>query len=158
MRLLLPYCSLLPVVLAATATSNCTGPAWRCMPPHVYEAQSALLHEIDRENAGSVVKCSDGRKSKCCGDGVCDGPESIASCLEDCPGVTTDATCGEEPHSDRGGRTLTFGVGHRATSAQDCCVRPLGSIPRPLGHTALSLPYCVCADPAVDGSRRASAG
>ena len=35
--------------------------------------------------------------------------------------MTTDATCGEEPHSDRGGRTLTFGVGHRATSAQDCC-------------------------------------
>lgn len=40
---------------------------------------------------------------------------------QDCPGVATDATCGEEPHSDRGGRGLTFGVGHRATSAQDCC-------------------------------------
>merc|ERR550537_1645804 len=46
-------------------------------------------------------------------------------CTEDnlatCPGITTEATCGEEQHSDRGGRGLTFGVGHRADSAQDCC-------------------------------------
>ena len=39
----------------------------------------------------------------------------------DCPGVQTDETCGEEPHSDRAGRGLTFGVNHRATSAQACC-------------------------------------
>ena len=37
-------------------------------------------------------------------------------------------------------------------------VRPLDSTPRSLGDTALSLLHCVCADPTVDGSRRASAG
>ena len=58
-----------------------------------------------------------------CGDGKCLGAEDENNCLADCPGVTTQPMCGEEPHSDRGGRTLTFGVGHRATSAQDCCDR-----------------------------------
>ena len=53
---------------------------------------------------------------------MCDAPkEDINNCLADCPGVQTSDMCGEEPHSDRGGRTLSFGVGHRAKSAQDCC-------------------------------------
>lgn len=71
----------------------------------------------------AVLHCSEEREKHCCGDGVCSGTEDIASCMADCPGVTTAAVCGEEPHSDRGGRTLAFGVGHRATSAQDCCDR-----------------------------------
>jgi hypothetical protein len=41
--------------------------------------------------------------------------------MADCPGVTTHETCGEEPHSDRSGKGLTFGVSYRAGSAQDCC-------------------------------------
>ena len=58
----------------------------------------------------------------CCGDGVCDqSREDEITCMADCPGVTTDATCGEEPHSDRAGKGRTFGVSHRAKSAQDCC-------------------------------------
>ena len=52
---------------------------------------------------------------------MCNGAENIDNCLADCPGVQTTEMCGEEPHSDRGGRTLTFGVSHRAKSAQDCC-------------------------------------
>ncbi|KAL1515008.1 hypothetical protein AB1Y20_004079 [Prymnesium parvum] len=71
--------------------------------------------------ARGVVPCTETRKRKCCGDDVCEGPEDMNNCLADCPGITTDATCGEEPHSDRGGRGLTFGVGFRAASAQDCC-------------------------------------
>jgi len=74
-------------------------------------------------NAHGVVACDESRTSHCCGDGKCNGAETENSCLGDCPGVTTTETCGEEPHSDRGGKTLTFGVGHRATSAQDCCDR-----------------------------------
>ena len=110
------------LVRRSHAASNCTGPLWRCMMPEVLAANMAMIKSIDHENANGVVQCSEvGRKSKCCGDDVCDGPETVANCLADCPGVTTDATCGEEPHSDRGGKTLTFGVGHRATSAQDCC-------------------------------------
>ena len=58
----------------------------------------------------------------CCGDDICDrSREDEITCMADCPGVTTDATCGEEPHSDRAGKGRTFGVSHRAKSAQDCC-------------------------------------
>ena len=35
--------------------------------------------------------------------------------------MTTDDTCGEEPHSDRAGKGLTFGVSHRADSPEACC-------------------------------------
>ena len=68
-----------------------------------------------------VVSCTESITKHCCGDGVCTGAENQENCLGDCPGVTTQPMCGEEPHSDRGGRTLSFGVGHRAKSAQDCC-------------------------------------
>ena len=57
----------------------------------------------------------------CCGDGVCEGAETEITCMADCPGVTTHETCGEEPHSDRGGKGRTFGVSFRAKSAQECC-------------------------------------
>ena len=76
------------------------------------------------DHHGRVVECGDVPRSQhCCGDGVCNGAEDINNCLADCPGVTTTDMCGEEPHSDRGGRTLTFGVGHRTKSAQECCDR-----------------------------------
>lgn len=70
-----------------------------------------------------VSLCTENRTQHCCGDGVCSGAEDQNNCLADCPGVTTDAICGEEPHSDRSGRTLAFGVSHRAASAQQCCDR-----------------------------------
>ena len=54
---------------------------------------------------------------------MCSGPEDAISCPEDCPGVTTAAVCGEEPHSDTGGYAVVFGINHRAASAQDCCDR-----------------------------------
>lgn len=69
----------------------------------------------------AFVKCSESVNKHCCGDSICAGSEDQNNCLEDCPGVTTQPMCGEEPHSDRGGRTLQFGVGHRAGSAQECC-------------------------------------
>ena len=71
--------------------------------------------------AGVTNPCTAAGQSNCCGDGKCSPGESEITCMADCPGVTTDATCGEEPHSDRGGRGRTFGVSHRAKSAQDCC-------------------------------------
>ena len=97
-----------------------------------------------------VVPCNAKHESNCCGDGKCTAPENEITCMgacaapptactgvctvphavlsrcacgtaADCPGVITDETCGEEPHSDRAGKGLTFGVSHRAKSAQDCC-------------------------------------
>ena len=59
--------------------------------------------------------------NNCCGNGKCEGPEDEITCMADCPGVQTTEMCGEEPHSDRAGKGLTFGVSHRAKSAQDCC-------------------------------------
>ena len=44
-----------------------------------------------------------------CGDGVCEPPETVASCFADCPGVTTLAQCGEEPHSDPQGTAVVDG-------------------------------------------------
>ena len=77
-------------------------------------------HHADAKH--HLVMCSEKHSKDCCGDGVCDAfTEDINTCLADCPGVTTKEQCGEEPHTDRGGRTLAFGVGHRAKSAQDCC-------------------------------------
>jgi len=81
-----------------------------------------LLATVVRATAArGVTPCAPGQTKRCCGDGMCNGPEDINTCMADCPGVTTHGSCGEEPHSDRGGKGLTFGVSHRAASAQDCC-------------------------------------
>ncbi|KOO29073.1 hypothetical protein Ctob_009086 [Chrysochromulina tobinii] len=56
-----------------------------------------------------------------CGDGKCERPETMASCLADCPGVTTEAMCGEEPHSDPGGYAVVWGATHTKASASECC-------------------------------------
>eukprot|EP00854_Cymbomonas_tetramitiformis_P016349 gene16350-biopygen16856 len=56
-----------------------------------------------------------------CGDGKCDPPETIDSCSADCPGVTTPATCGEEPHSDPQGNAVVDGRAHKKGSAGECC-------------------------------------
>lgn len=68
-----------------------------------------------------VVECDARRTRRCCGDGVCDGPETISNCFADCPGVTTTTQCDEEPHSDSGGGAVVFGIDHRKASAQECC-------------------------------------
>jgi hypothetical protein len=84
-------------------------------------ANAEFLAAVDADNQASARRCDATVSKDCCGDGVCSGSEDVSNCLADCPGVTTHPTCGEEPHSDRGGRGLTFGVGHRAASAQECC-------------------------------------
>ena len=61
------------------------------------------------------------RRSPVCGDGICEPPETMSSCLADCPGVTTQPQCGEEPHSDPGGFAVVWGAGHKKESAAECC-------------------------------------
>lgn len=61
-----------------------------------------------------------------CGDGRCDydyftSPETMETCMADCPGVTTPAECGEEPHSDPGGHAVTWGASHIKETAAQCC-------------------------------------
>ena len=58
-----------------------------------------------------------------CGDGKCEAPEDASSCGDDCPGVTTPAMCGEEPHSDPGGHAVVWGASHKVESAAECCQR-----------------------------------
>ena len=58
-----------------------------------------------------------------CGDGKCEAPEDPSSCGDDCPGVTTPAMCGEEPHSDPGGHAVVWGASHKVESAAECCQR-----------------------------------
>ena len=85
------------------------------------KSENRRLENEGKMHGKNAVACSETRKHNCCGDGVCSNSEDENTCLADCPGVTTQPQCGEEPHSDRGGRTISFGVGHRAKSAQDCC-------------------------------------
>ena len=58
-----------------------------------------------------------------CGDGRCEPPETSTSCGADCPGVTTPAQCGEEPHSDPGGHAVVWGASHKVATAAECCQR-----------------------------------
>lgn len=58
-----------------------------------------------------------------CGNGICELSETVESCFADCPGVTTPAMCGEEPHSDPGGEAVAWGLSHRTASAAECCER-----------------------------------
>ena len=60
-----------------------------------------------------------------CGDFKCEPPETLASCPSDCPGVTTPAQCGEEPHSDPAGEAVAWGSApeNRVNSAAECCDR-----------------------------------
>ena len=83
----------------------------------------AMVDDFSEINpyAGVPNPCTTPGQQGCCGDGKCEGAESEITCMADCPGVTTDETCGEEPHSDRGGKGRTFGVSHRTASAQECC-------------------------------------
>ena len=84
--------------------------------------------------AARVVPCGVGGRSKnCCGDGACTGPEDIINCLADCPGVTTDAQCGEEQHSDRGGGRNRTIIGLASGAGV------LRSVPRPQGLQQLDV-------------------
>jgi len=56
-----------------------------------------------------------------CGNGLCERGETVATCFADCPGVTTPAQCGEEPHSDPQGMAVVDGRGHHKASAAECC-------------------------------------
>jgi len=57
-----------------------------------------------------------------CGDGSCDAPlETIETCFADCPGASTEPTCGEELHSDPQGNAVVDGRGHHVKSATECC-------------------------------------
>lgn len=86
------------------------------------DSELAMPDSEGRQLYPSVIPaCDQGRTRRCCGDGVCSGPENADNCFADCPGVTTNAICGEEPHSDTGGAAVVFGIKHRKESAQACC-------------------------------------
>ena len=108
----------------AIGLSSALALAWLVAVPNIVEDGGRQLgSEATAGKHRGVSLCTENRTQHCCGDGVCSGAEDQNNCLVDCPGVTTDAICGEEPHSDRSGRTLAFGVSHRAASAQQCCDR-----------------------------------
>ena len=61
---------------------------------------------------------------------------------EHCPPVTTDASCGEVPHSGRDGALITWGLSYRAASAQDCCDKCKTHERRCNSWTFCPLPVC----------------
>jgi hypothetical protein len=111
--------TLIVMLLLASATESRKGHGRRARARLDQAEQAAAANEL----AGVINPCSTAGQAGCCGDGACDrgAGESEINCMADCPGVTTHETCGEEPHSDRGGKGRTFGVSFRASSAQDCC-------------------------------------
>ena len=54
-----------------------------------------LLLAVEARPRG-VIPCTVETTNRCCGDGKCNGPETIENCMADCPGVTTTEQCGEE--------------------------------------------------------------
>ena len=88
---------------------------------HPVEEAPSQPRELSPRADGKVVQCGGRRRSRCCGDARCEGPETVDNCFADCPGVTTEPRCGEEPHSDVGGHAVVFGINHRTESAQACC-------------------------------------
>ena len=110
-RLLIALC-----LLAAAASSSAHAAVASDEP---VQQQRGLAEEAVEQR--TPVSCSKRRRRRCCGDGKCNGPENIVSCPEDCPGVTTQPQCGEEPHSDTGGVAVVFGIKHKTESAQSCC-------------------------------------
>jgi hypothetical protein len=61
------------------------------------------------------VPCSTDRVAMCCGDGVCDGPETLASCAADCDGGDEEEEEEEEEEAGGsrcgGGEVVTIEVG-----------------------------------------------
>ena len=90
---------------------------------HVGALAPPLLLLLHCAPAAAIRPCGPRRQQACCGDGLCGEGETADNCASDCPGVTTAAQCGEEPHSDTGGYAVVFGINHRTASAQECCDR-----------------------------------
>ena len=61
---------------------------------------------------------------------------------KNCPPVTTDASCGEHPHSGRDGAVLTWGLTYRTASAQECCDRCKSHERKCNSWTFCGLPVC----------------
>ena len=116
-----------------------------------------IIGASDASRRRRLVPCDGDRSKRCCGDGICNGPEDAITCMADCPGVTTDDTCGEEPHSDRGGRGLTFGVSHRAASPQDCCDKCKKHSKGCNSGTFCGYPVCWGLDTGISRAREPSA-
>lgn len=47
-------------------------------------ATAVLLSFAQADGLRGVVPCGVERTKRCCGDGICNGPEDIKNCLADC--------------------------------------------------------------------------
>jgi hypothetical protein len=58
-----------------------------CLTYAVVLVPPALLSVVGNVGAGgapTAAECPPGQTSRCCGDGVCDGPETPETCATDC--------------------------------------------------------------------------
>lgn len=107
------------LLLAATLPLGSLAPLLR--PAPAAQSRSGEDALLPRAQEGSARATEQVRVAPVCGDGRCDDGENL-SCA-DCPGISTAAQCGEEPHSDPGGEAVAWGITHRARSAGECCDR-----------------------------------
>ena len=102
-------------------------------------AQLALLvflHLAPVEVLRGPAPCTQAPLAQVCHNGLCH-PDN-----KECPPVTTELSCGEHPHSGRDGVVLTWGLSHRATSAQDCCDKCKHHAKHCNSWTFCGLPVC----------------
>merc|ERR1719387_2028589 len=86
------------------------------------------------------LKCT-GRMSRCCGDGVCDGPETLDNCKQDCNGTNyAGMPAGPPPPPPGFGGPPPFANG----------LGMMGGPPPPLKCTAGQTSHC-CGDGVCDG-------
>ncbi|XRB07830.1 apple domain-containing protein [Pycnococcus provasolii] len=130
---LLAYLSTVFSVVMTTSSGDGDGDGGDVRDVHVgeHDVQRSLAHRsvaaemrlpvdeqvVANEHAAQTTQ----RASGFCGDGRCEPPETAETCMADCPGVTTHAMCGEEPHSDPGGYAVMWGASHIKASAAECC-------------------------------------
>lgn len=112
------------IVLVIICTAS--GPLLSAMSPPVQQHLSQTHHTY-HTSVDTILRppllIPPPPPSSYCGDGRCSPPETIDTCFADCPGITTPATCGEEPHSDVGGEAVAWGLTHKTATAAECCER-----------------------------------
>ena len=100
----------------ATAAGSSASP-----PPPPPPIAAASLATAAAATTTVAVAAGGSTGAPACGDGRCEPPETITSCMADCPGVTTPPQCGEEPHADPQGNAVVDGRGHHVKTAGECC-------------------------------------
>jgi hypothetical protein len=84
------------IVYHAKVGAGSTAPLLAASSPPPPPPSTSSQVATATSSTGATAPANANRSPSVCGDGVCDAPsETISSCFADCPGPSTDASCGE---------------------------------------------------------------